>query len=194
MFTATRVAAGVAILALSGSLALVAGPLTPERATMPLASAESPSSVQAMGGHTTGTMRLGVGTYGETTAGDAWTERRGSDWSTIWTSDDSRLSGHGSFAVDTNTYLATDGTEFAAGWAELTLENEDGSWSSLAPAAGVGMGDFGQSSFWFDGAGGYEGLSAFLVQDLAWNPVGAPYYEFEAWIVPGDAHLTQMFE
>ena len=193
MVTATRVAAGVTVLALTGSLALIAGPLQgPTEPPPPAAVSPPPASTE--GWVATGAMRLGPGTFGETVPVDDRTEMRGSSWATTWTSDDPRLAGDGTFVVNTNTYQTDDGSEVSAGWSELTIENENGSWSSHVPASGVGVSDFGRSAFWFDGAGGYEGLSAFVLQTLAWNVAGAPYYEFEAWIVPGDAHLSQMIE
>jgi hypothetical protein len=64
MFTAARIVAGVAILALAGSLALIAVPFQAEPATVPSAPMEDIDPAH-FGGFV-GTMKCGGGTYGTT--------------------------------------------------------------------------------------------------------------------------------
>ena len=110
MFTATRTAAVIAILAVGGSLALVAGPLgpSPDTAPAPGAVTPSPSPVSSDGTYFTGTMRFGMPiAWGSTVVDDGVTRFRDERFQVAWESTDARFSGSGettSAAVDCSAF------------------------------------------------------------------------------------------
>ena len=201
MFTATRVAAVVAIVALGGSLALVAGPLGPSADNAPVpgaaASSPSPSPGASDGTYFTGIMRFGYGpdVAGASTVGDDGVTRfRDESFEVAWESTDPRFSGTGETTNNSNVYRTDSGDEVTAGWGTSTLENEAGVWRSAGPGSGVNAVTSSRFHQWFTGEGDFDGLSAYVVYEIE-QPQTPPYYwDYEGWIVPGDAHLTEMSE
>jgi hypothetical protein len=197
MLTATRSAAVIAILALSGSLALVAGPLgsSPDTAPAPGAVTPSPSPASSDGTYFTGTMRYGYGMPNASTVGDDGVARfRDVTFEVAWESTDPRFSGSGETTNNSNVYRTDSGDEVTAGWGTQTLKNEAGVWRSAGPGSGVNANTSSRFHQWFSGEGDFEGLTAYVVYDIQ-QPQDPPYYwDYEGWIVPGDAHLTEMYE
>ena len=197
MFTATRIAAVLAIVALGGSLALVAGPLgsSPDIAPVPGAASPSASPEAGDGTYFTGIMRFGYGMPQASTVGDDGVRRfRDESFEVTWESTDPRFSGSGETSNNSNVYLTDSGDEVTAGWGTSTLENEAGVWRSAGPGSGVNAVTSSRFHQWFTGEGDFDGLSAYVVYEIE-QPQTPPYiWDYEGWIVPGDAHLTEMSE
>jgi len=198
MFTATRVAAVVAIAALGGSLALVAGPLGPSADTAPVPGAvtSSPSPEAIDGTYFTGIMRFGSGNMPiAPVVGDDGVERiRDAAYRVAWESTDPRFSGTGDVITNSNAYQTDSGNEVTVGWGTQTLESETGAWRSAGPGSGVNAVTSSRFHQWFTGEGDFDGLSAYVVYEIE-QPQTPPYYwDYEGWIVPGDAHLAEMSE
>jgi hypothetical protein len=197
MFTATRAAAVIAILALGGSLALVAGPLGPSPDTVPAPGAvtPSPSPASSDGTYFTGTMLFGYGMPIASTVGDDGVARiRDATYEVFWESTDPRFSGNGDVSNNSNAYRTESGDEVTVGWGTQTLENDAGVWRSAGPGGGVNAVTSSRFHGWYAGEGDFEGLSAYVVYEIQ-QPQTPPYYwDYEGWIVPGDAHLTEMHE
>ncbi len=197
MFNATRVAAAVAILALTGSLALVAGPFGSSPDIVPVPGAASPSASPEAGDGTyfTGIMRFGYGMPVAPVVGDdGVTRSRDGAYEVAWESTDPRFSGTGDHTSNGNVYQTDSGNEVTVGWGTQTLENETGAWRSAGPGSGVNAVTSSRFHQWFTGEGDFDGLSAYVVYEIE-QPQTPPYYwDYEGWIVPGDAHLTEMFE
>ncbi len=208
MFNATRIVALVAIVALfGGSLALVVGPLgqtdpvlVPGAAT-PSASPEASDEV-----HFTGILSFPNpfgGVPGKTETGPDGIERnRGAATETKWTSSDPRFSGAGSITTNHNDYIAESGEVIRVGWGTQELANDIGGWQQgidvgagvLRDPMGAVEGDDSRIAGWFDGVEGYEGQSAFVVFTIWGSATQGILWDYEGWIVPGDAHLTEMSE
>jgi len=211
MFNAIRIFAIGAIVALGGSLALVAGPLgQTDPAVMPGAATPSASPEASDEVYFTGTMSFPNpwnGDAGETETGaDGIDRNRGAAMETKWTSSDPRFSGSGSLTTNYNDYLAESGEVIRVGWGTQELANDIGGWQSIGSGAGVvrdplGAVDLGaveengsRIAGWFDGVEGYEGQSALVVFTIRELASGGYLWDYEGWIVPGDAHLTEMSE
>ena len=198
MFTATRVAAGVAVLALTGSLALIAGPLAP--APMSPA-AESPSAVPVPNEaqHFTGQMGFLIQSDPPPQFGDWETLPDGSEimrdawFATTWTSSDDRFAGSGEYTGESITYPTVDGPGVRVLRTHLAFSNEGGSWASRPDTMGI-WADDAVIPVWFDGAEGYEGLSALVFATAIEYPNGHARLDFEGWIVPGDRHFDDALE
>jgi len=207
MFNATRIVAVVAVVALGGSLALVAGPLgQTDPAGVPSAPTPSASPEASDEVYFTGTLSfpnpLG-GDPGKTETGPDGIERnRGAAMETKWTSSDPRFSGAGSITTNYNDYIAESGEVIRVGWGTQELANDIGGWQQgidvgagvLRDPMGAVEGDDSRIAGWFDGVEGYEGQSAFVVFTIWGSATQGILWDYEGWIVPGDAHLTEMFE
>mgnify|MGYP001812486663 CR=1 FL=1 len=196
MVTATRVAAGVTALALAGSLALLTGPLGSPGDTAPRPGAvASPSPGDSDGTYFTGTMRFGFGMPVAAEVGDDGVARiRSGTFEVAWESTDPRFSGSGEVTTNSNGYRTDSGDEVTVGWGTQTLKNEAEAWRFAAPGSGVNAGTSSRFHQWFSGEGDFGGLSAYVVYDIE-QPQAPPYYwDYEGWIVAGDAHLTEMYE
>ena len=200
MFDATRVAAAISIIALTGMLAMVAAPLGggPDDAITPGAQASpaaTASSEPVDEGYVTGTMRFGSGTSGINRFGPEGIDRnRGTEYSTIWSSEDPRFTGVGDYTGNTNTYTDEAGDKISVGWGTMSLANDEGSWRSVGVNPGVVRDADSHIAGWFVGEGAYAGQTALIVHTIDLE-AGPPWrWDFEAWIVPGDAHIVEAQE
>jgi hypothetical protein len=200
MFNATRVAAAVSIISLTGVFAVVAGPLGggPDGAVTPGAQA-SPSPV-APGqpvdeSYVTGSMRFGSGSSGMDRTGPEGIKRnRGAEFSITWSSEDPRFTGVGDYTSNTNTYTDEAGDEISVGWGTVTLVNDEGSWRTAGVVPGVVRATDSHIPSWVVGEGAYAGQTALMVHVID-REAGPPFkWDFEAWIVPGDAHIAEAQE
>ena len=201
MFTATRVAAGVAVLALAGSLAMIAGPLqSPPEPAVP--AALSPSPAPADGIHVSGRIDFLVMSdpppdFGETVQeSDGSTSYRDARFETRWTANDARFVGAGEYTGNSNSYALDESKGIRVGWGTHTIDTDVGTWTSRRPGA-LGIGTETESVYpvWFEGSGDYEGLSAFLLQEIqAIEGSNHTYMTFEGWVVPGDRHFEDVLE
>jgi hypothetical protein len=150
MFTATRIAASVAILALAGSLALVIGPRESDPMT-PGAPADS-SATDVAAFPVTGTAGIKVLENGEDT-GDHLRNRLGSNIQMEMS--DPRVSGEVRFLHHADDYGRV-GVE----WGTYRLENDEGAWQG--PVSGFYGPRETRTSGWLAGEGAYEGLTYYL--------------------------------
>jgi len=205
MFNATRVAATVAIVALGGSLALVAGPLGPSADTAPVpgaaTSSPSPSPGASDGTYFTGVMTVGPGVEGTTEVGpDDVIRLRGGRYGAEWKSTDPRFTGVGGLTTNENSYKTGSGGVVDVGWGTMSVETEDGTWHSATPVvAGVVRRPIAAEidtriPVWFVGDGAYEGMTALVIYTIVPSTYPPFRWNYEGWIVPGDAHLTEMVE
>jgi hypothetical protein len=206
MFGSTRTAATIAVIALSSSLALMAGPLrsTPAPAGAPAEPSPSPVVEASDGVYFTGAMRfvnneLG-GNWGTTETGADGIERnRGAGSDVVWDTSDPRFTGGGEYTSNHNDYLTESGMVVRVGWGTQRLDNEEGAWRSVGSGAGVVIDPAGTIdeqdaaiTGWFDGEGAYEGMSALVLYTIEQSAYGAPVWNLQGWIVPGDAHLEEV--
>ena len=178
MFSATKLVATAAAVALSGAL-LLAGPFTPQERSAPAApDAFEPGVITPV----QGTMYVTAQTRGgdsETYAGgrvslDEW-------WTTRYEVDDPRLSGYATSRHNRNTGATT---TYAGGTRMITarIDNDGGSW------VGTGRAYSGPESsihyqMLLEGQGGYEGLHAIIALDT--ESTAAPF-EVTGAIISGD--------
>ena len=175
MFTATRVAAGVAIIALASSLAFMADPLgSPQEPTVPISPAAiadeqsmAPASIRA-----TYLWGLDGNNKGEED-GDFLRGRIGKMWA--FDALDPRLDGTARFVHD-----ARDDGGLGPQWGTFRLETDDGAWE------GAMSGFWDQyetrTSGWLRGDGAYTGLAMYL--ETVIDHAGPA--EMVGIIVPGD--------
>jgi len=176
MFNATRIAAGVAVLALAGSLALVVGPLgSPQEAAAPSLDAPTvddqmmaPASIRAtylwsLDGDNNGDE---VGAYLRGRIGKMW----------AIDDPDPRIDGTGRFVHD-----ARDDGGLGPQWGTYRLETEEGAWEGMM--SGFWDRHETRTSGWLRGEGGYAGLAMYLqtVIDHGGGPA-----QMVGVIVPGD--------
>ena len=202
MFTATRVAAGIAVVALTGSLAFAAGWSDSTNVVpVPAAVTEEPEATPD-GIHVSGTIKYHLASVpppdvGRTTDGpDGSSLYRDAWFKTTWESDDPRFVGTGEQTSNSNTYPSDTAEGVAVGWGTQFMENDEGSWTARGSDFGVVIGDVEESVIpvWFDGAGAYEDMSALLIQTDREMANGHYEWDFEGWVVPGDAHLEDLLE
>jgi hypothetical protein len=183
MFTATRIAAVVTLVALGSGLALsgfVSGPrdeaIGPPGAEAPLVGNEWAFFSGARLG---GSMAAG----GEKTVENGMDVRLGRRYTGGGLkTDDPRMNGtftetSNSFTVAGGTPMLADGTGGAIWSTRYVLENEDGTWT--CEVAALEVGEVLSDSGWCAGAGDYEGLRAYMVI------VG--FTEVAGYITSGDA-------
>ena len=200
MFTATRVAAGVAIVALGGSLALASlWPTDDGLVLTPAAVTEDPAT-EPDGVHVSG--RVGFKLFDPAPSMGVTTEQpdgseiyRGAWFETVWKSDDPRLTGTGEYTSNSNTYPTATTDDVIVGWGTQSLTTEEGgTWTSRAGTFGVIVGDESLIPIWLDGSGAYEGMSAMLIQRVEALDNGHYRFNFEGWVVPGGAHFEDALE
>ena len=200
MFTATRVAAGVAIVALGGSLAIASVWQAADNPVLTPAAVTEDPATELDGVHVSGLVGfklydpvpdMGVTTEqpdGSEIYRDAWFE-------TVWTSDDPRFSGTGEYTSNSNTYPTAMTEDVTVGWGTQSLTTEEGgTWTARAETFGLILGDESLIPIWFDGSGAYEGLSAMLIQQVEQLDNGQYRFNFDGWVVPGDAHFEDARE
>ena len=202
MFNATRVAATVAIVALGGSLVLVAGPLgsSPDPAPAPGAASPSAEAVPSDDTYFTGVMTFGSGVPGTTEVGpDDVSRNRGAQYDVGWKSTDPRFTGVGDYTGNSNGYRTESDGVVGVGWGTMSVETEDGTWRSTPSAGGVVRQPIATETdtripVWFVGDGAYEGMTALVIHTIVPSTYPPFRWNYEGWIVPGDAHLTEMSE
>lgn len=194
MFTATRVAAAVAIVALSGSLALVSVWPEPEAAVLtPAAVTEEPEGAPD-GVHVSGLVGFKIMSDPPPNMGVTTTESDGSEryrdarFETVWTSDDPRFNGVGEYTSNSNTYPTELDDPVTVGWGTQSLTTDEGTWTAH-PAFGLIHGEESIIPLMFEGGGAYEGMSAMIIQQVETLDSGNYRFRWEGWIVPGDAHF-----
>ena len=189
MFTATRMAAVTAVLALTGSLALMAGPLDQtETALAP--GAALPEMLEPA--HFTGRTTASGGTGDMEELPDRTTER----WEATFynTMSDPRMSGNG---TSTNYLESIDvgAGKLLSHASTGELVNDDGSYSLACTGAGAtGMMDtewdpLALITCWYEGRDGYDGLVAYTILKT-----GAPLtgiWDVEGWIWEGDPPVVE---
>lgn len=176
MFNATRVVAAVAIVALGGSLALIAGPLEPAEEPLAPSASLGPEDVVYVTGEAT---YLGDTEACEITFEDDYTDEQDCGVEYEFAMDDPRLSGLTSAVIDRRDPMGLTDTATIAGTTEV--ENEGGAW--VGSYQGVALpGIAPMRMFWVGtGSGGYEGLSAVLFFDS--TNVGS-VFALEGMILP----------
>ena len=152
MFTATRIAAGIAILAVGASLALVAGPSGPDPGVAPGAPSPEAPTQETAAFRVTGTHGINLLGNGED-AGDHLRNRLGR--SVMMEMNDPRVSGNVRFLHHADRYGGV-GVE----WGTYRLENEDGAWQG--PLSGFYWTHETRTSGWLAGEGAYEGLTYYM--------------------------------
>ena len=154
MFNATKVAAAVVVLAVSGTLLL--GPFARESGTVPAPGA--PIDMEQSPGYVDGTVTLiEEPDYDATPLGEGYFQWIAPVATLRWETGDERLSGdataveHGLQHFDTWNGVRT---------IDWTLENDSGSWTGTGNA--FSRADGGEGFVVLTGHGGYDGLSAFV--------------------------------
>jgi hypothetical protein len=188
MLNATRAVAIVAVLALTGTLALVAGPFAPTEQAAPAATLER-SFVDV--GRFTGVMTFGPADASvdsvASVVGEVESERGGST-TVVLSGTDARLTGEARLDWNADNLGPTfSQASIVAGW--LALENEGGGWEGpwrgvTYPAdAEAQLPATTRTSATLTGTGGYDGLTAQVYFYLAPDTSVA---EVEALIFPGE--------
>jgi hypothetical protein len=178
MFSATRIAALVAALAVGGSLALVAGPLSPgpEAPGGPVFEAPGPEAA----GWFNGSGWISIDERGEEVEIDGVGYLHG-QISTMLAEvievDDPRAGGTAVF-----TQQAEDYGGFGPTWGTFRVEDDAGAW--VGDVSGVWRGTASSFSGWLIGEGAYEGLIQYRLYDVvnAISPI-----EFSGITYPADA-------
>jgi hypothetical protein len=153
MFTATRIAAAVTLVAV-GSLALVAGQLGPSSDPMLAPGAEAPSPSPSSD--------PAVRVEGETTVGlinpGTWDRSgpvghlQGLELSTSDVMSDPRVNGTGRAFIAAHDY-----GDIGPEWGTFRLENDEGAWEG--PMSGFNMGTDTHMVAWLEGEGAYDGYT-----------------------------------
>ena len=185
MFGTTGLVAVSAAVALAGGLLFVSTNVTPDDGAF-VPGADAPVSMEPA--HFTGTVRGGGGFGDIEELDDRIIERNSTGYSTNAMSD-SRLSGQGSSTSYLERILAED-LEYVTYSSRGELSNDGGAFQvscSGAGTGGTGAADpnLGISlSCWYEGTGGYDGLTAFAV--LTSSDVYDGEWEAEGWILPAE--------
>jgi hypothetical protein len=184
MFTATRIAAAVAVLALVGSFALVVQPATEDPA--PPAAEAASIDPDAFAGFS-GTVKCGAGMPGTRTDFDWGTMVTGETYAKCAVeTDDDRVTGNSYTIHDYYKYAGQ--PQYGVRSAAVVLTNEDGTWVTTngwgyqRPLDGTML-----YVNEFRGTGAYDGLSALMV--LTQKGWGA-WFDVEGVIIPGDLPPT----
>ena len=174
MFSATRVAALVAIVALGGSLALVAGPLGPDAAGPDVPAIEAPGLEAAS--TFSGSTYVAIVESGEEVTIDGVDHMLGQvgQSTNLLEVDDPRLAGKQTF-----TQSAADYGGFGPTWGQMRIEDDDGAW--VGDLSGVWHGGSSDLSGWLMGEGAYQGL----LQYIDFETSGATV-EFSGAIYPAE--------
>ncbi len=186
MLNATRAAAVVAVLALSGSLAVIVGPLGPSVDPVPPPAAESAvTDTDLTPGFFSGTATLGRGQVPETTALVDRLELRDAGTTFRLDLDDARVNGStGTMTSDWDTFPITDGVVEAMRRGSGHMSNDGGSWVLTFYGAGASPEDghsYGYATM--VGEDGYEGLVGSMVM-MGHDGVGG--WQVTGSIVPAE--------
>lgn len=188
MFTPVRIAAAMAVLALSGTLLLVSGSVEPP-VVAPVPGAEAPD-VSMEPAHYTGTVI--AWDVGQTET-EVLSDRRIERWLAAWDNrmSDPRVSGRGSTMDYLETIEGADGTTVLSHTGVGRLETDDGSWAVECHGAASTLGaDAGYIFCWYDGEDAYDGLTAFQVLSMT----ASGNFDAEGWIFPGERPPLLDFE
>jgi len=192
MFTATRVAAITAVLALGGSLVLVAGPLGPSTTVAP-PGAEAPPDPMAPASFTG---RVAAWESSDSVGETVELEDRVIDrWSTRFTNTmtDPRVTGSGRAADYVEAIVGDSETTYLSHSSSGYLENDGGAWAMSCTGAGdEGSSSVGVIACWYVGEGGYDGLTAFT--QLMTDNIDSGLWDVKGWIFPGSPPPVLEFE
>ena len=126
---------------------------------------------------------------------DGSSSYRDAYFQTRWTAGDPRFEGRGEYTANSNTYAIGLPQELTVGWGTQTLTTDEGTWTSRSGSFAIVDGDESVIPIWFEGGGAYDGMSAFLLQQIHETPdIEQAYFTFEGWIVPGDRHFDEAIE
>ncbi len=188
MFTPIRVAAVTTVLALTGTLALVSGPLAPTGpAALPGAEGATVSMEPA---HFTG---LITAWDTGTTEVESLPDRTIQTWPVAWRNltDDPRVNGEGESMDYLETIQGADGVAVVSHSGHGRLTTDDGTWAVACEGAATSLeSEDGYIFCWYEGEAAYEGLTAFVV--LTMRSDGA--FDTEGWIFPGQRPSLLPFE
>ena len=178
MFTPIRVAAVTAVLALTGTLAFLSGPLAPSEPVTPPAAETSAVSMDP--GHFSGTVVAWQDGDSET---EILADRTVERWRARWTStmSDPRVSGQGEAADYLETIPVPGGGFILAHTGLGQLTNDDGTWDIECQGAASMDADDSRIFCWQTGNGAYDGLTAFLIL----TGDGGGTWQAEGWVYPG---------
>jgi hypothetical protein len=184
MFTATRIAAAVTLVAV-GSLALVAGPLGPssDPVLVPGAEAPSPSPSSDPAVRVEGETIVGLSKPGTWDYSGPVPRLQGLELSTYDVMSDSRVSGTGHGIIDADDY-----GDIGPEWGTFRLENDEGAWEG--PMSGFNMGPDTHMTAWLEGEGAYTGLTYYyeIVVSNSGLPLNGPV---QGSIYPGAPPPTE---
>ncbi|MEX1295109.1 MAG: hypothetical protein AB1Z67_02950 [Candidatus Limnocylindrales bacterium] len=171
MFNATRAAAFVAVLTMTGTLALVAGPFDRgDQADEPAAPAWTAEDVVPVVVHTA---YRGVDETGSIDVTPERVSERGVGMEYELTSDDPRFDGVMYLTVNRDAILGATGASVLA--SSFDIEASSGGWTGIGSAFGmVGTNDM-YSQVVLSGVGANEGLSAVFFGDNAENQMEFTY-------------------
>jgi hypothetical protein len=183
IFSATRIAALVAALAVGGSLVLVAGPLSPSADVPAVPAAEAPGPEAAAWFSGTGGATIienGVETWDE-----GIPQMRGQVSQVparlIAQVSDPRMAGTQTFTQNADDYSGDAYPGFGPTWGQMRIEDDDGAW--VGDVAGVWHGGgTTEMSGWLTGEGAYEGLVEYVLFQTSGFRV-----DFSGAIYPADA-------
>lgn len=187
MFNATRVVAAAAIVALGGSALLIAGPLGPSEPLGPAGAEASTAPTEVV--HFTGHVATGEGRVGEIETLPDRTIERGWQSTFYNTMSDPRVSGGGS-AINYLETIEAGGFMFLSHASKGELVNDGGTFGLSCSGAGNGGGSaseeapMGSIVCWYEGADGYDGLSAFVVLTSS-SPVSGSW-QADGWLFSGE--------
>ena len=188
MFTPIRVAAVTAVLALTGTLALVSGPFAPTRpaalpgAERPTVSMEPAHFIGTISAWDTGTTEI-----------EYLPDRTIQTWPVAWRNftDDPRVDGQGEAMDYLETFQGVDGVAAVSHSGVGRLTTDDGSWAvECEGAASSASALDGYIFCWYEGEAAYEGLTTFLVMTMRSD--GG--FDAEGWIFPGERPPLLPFE
>jgi len=184
MFTATRIAAAVTIVAV-GSLTLVAGPLGPSSnpALVPAAAAPSLSPSNELAVRVEGWSQLTQTEAGVEDYSGSVGRLRGLELRTRDAMSDPRVSGVGHVIIDADDYGAETGPE----WGTFRLENDEGAWQG--PVSGFHSSADSHVAGWLQGEGAYAGLSYYY--EIVLDHDGYASAAVTGIIYPGDPPPTE---
>ena len=180
MFTPIRVAAGTAVLALSGTLLLVSSLVEPPPSG-PVPGAES-SDVSMEPAHYTGSVSAWEA---GATEREVLSDRTIQRWPAAWSNamSDPRVTGRGEAMDYLESIVGAGGVTVLSHTGVGRLETSTGSWAVECHGGGSALGPDGGYLFcWYEGEEAYDGLTAFQVMTMTANGT----FDAEGWIFPGE--------
>lgn len=183
LFSATRIVAAIAVLAISGSILLVAAQPGDDTAGPPGAAGDpamrAPSGVV---GNVVGPSGADAGSDGDVVElGDQMFEITGASGIVEWDASDPRLDGSGTRVENGLQHFASHSGLWSGAW---TIQNADGTW--VGTGNHFSSADGGRDFIIFEGSGAYEGLTAYVTIGASLPAESAGVRPFEGVIFPGE--------